>query len=333
MAVNLRAYHTLGFSVNAEQVVTIRSLNELKKAWQDGLFAGRYLILGAGSNLLFSQDFAGTVVKNEITGIRLLSENEQGYRVAVSGGENWDDWVARSLSEHWYGLENLSLIPGTVGAAPVQNIGAYGKEVADYIHQVEVFDLHLGESKFFSAQECCFGYRDSIFKKPENRNRYFIVDVEFELLKEDRPLVNYGELAQRAEQCDAVTAEMVREWVIDIRRSKLPDPAVLGNAGSFFKNCIVDREKFGQLQERYPDIPSFPVSEILVKIPTAWLIDQLGWKGVRRGPIGVHDKQPLVLVHEGGGDLNEFLNLIEEIKQDVWQNFRIELEVEPDIVD
>lgn len=332
MSVNLQAYHTLGFSVSADNLITIHSLNQLKRLWREGLFAERYLILGEGSNVLFTRDFSGTVLKNDIKGVEFISETQTHYRVAVAGGENWDQWVAHSLHEHWYGLENLSLIPGTVGAAPVQNIGAYGKEVGDYIHQVKVLDLNTGEEKAFSAQECRFGYRDSIFKRPENRNRYFIFEVEFELNKENSPLVAYGELAQRAETCPRVTAELVREWVIDIRRSKLPDPARLGNAGSFFKNCLVDQQFYVQLQKRFPNMPSFPAAEDRVKIPTAWLIDQLGWKGFRNGPIGVHDKQPLVLVHEGGGEVSAFLSLIDEIKQDVWQRYHLKLEVEPDMV-
>lgn len=283
--------------------------------------------IGGGSNLLFLSDYEGTLLHSRICDIQ---ETTDGLRAGAA--VVWDDFVAYSLAHGWYGLENLSLIPGEVGASAVQNIGAYGAEAKDFITEVECLDLQTGELRTFSNEECCYAYRKSLFKQPEHRNRWVVLHVTYRLSRTFVPRLDYGgiraELERRHISPDALTAEQLRQVVIGIRRSKLPDPAVQGNAGSFFMNPIVPRAQFEQLQSRYPAIPYYNMEDGNVKIPAGWMIEQCGWKGRALGHAAVHDRQALVLVNRGGATGQDILHLCEAVRSDVREQFGIDIHPE-----
>ena len=334
---SIRSHHTFGFDLSTSHLVIIENLRDLQTLFSDPSF--RYLftkpdgwmILGAGSNMLFTRDFQGTILLMHIPGIQLLKEDDQFVYVEAGAGEDWHEFVRQTLSNGWFGLENLSLIPGSVGAAPVQNIGAYGIEVERFIMAVRVYDVIDSVEKTISHFECFFGYRDSIFK--HQVRRYIITHVWFRLEKIPKPVIEYAPIRERFEQAGIFAPHPIEisDAVIAIRTSKLPDPALIGNAGSFFKNPLISSSAFEWLKSVYPMIPGYPVDEG-VKVPAGWLIEQSGWKGYREGSVGCFEKQALVLVHYGGGKPGALLHLAKRIRQSVLDRFAIRLETEVNII-
>ncbi|MDM5072502.1 UDP-N-acetylmuramate dehydrogenase [Aeromonas bestiarum] len=295
-----------------QQLVTKPELTDLPR-----------LVLGGGSNVLFCNDFAGLVVLNRLKGIQLQDEGEH-WLLHVAAGEEWHQLVCHALQQGWYGLENLALIPGTVGAAPVQNIGAYGVELASFCTYVEAFNWQSGQLERIDAADCHFGYRDSIFKH-EYQDSHFITAVGLRLPKAWTPVLGYGPLAALG---DAPTAQAIFDTVCATRRAKLPDPAVLGNAGSFFKNPVVTRALADTLKQQYPHIPCYPAGEGQAKLAAGWLIDQCGLKGFAIGRAAVHQEQALVLVNLGGASAMELIALAAHVRDSVEQKFGVVLEHE-----
>lgn len=324
---SLRPYNTFGFEVSARHFLAISSENELR-AFLEQHTADTlpHFVLGGGSNVLITQDIEGIILKMEIKGIEVVEETAQHVRVRVGAGENWHQFVMHCIAQDWGGVENLALIPGTVGAAPMQNIGAYGVEIQSVCVEVEAMEVATGAIRLFSAEECRFGYRESVFKRAL-KGQYILTRVHFRLQKAPHALhIGYGDVRS----FQPTNIREVAEAVIAIRRSKLPDPAEIGNSGSFFKNPVISPEKFADLQQHHPEIPHFPAPDG-VKIPAAWLIEQCGWKGKRFGNYGVHDRQALVLVHYGGASGAEILALAEQIIASVQQAFGISLEKEVNV--
>lgn len=325
-------HNTFGLKVTASQLFEYYSENQLKDFIAEGLVRAPYLHVGKGANLLFMHDrYEGTILHSHIKGIEITHEDEQEVCLRVGGGEVWDDFVDYCVRHEWYGAENLSLIPGEVGASAVQNIGAYGVEVKDLITQVEAIDIE-GQKRVFQQAECQYAYRDSIFKRPDMK-RYFITYVHFQLSKEPHFKLDYGTIRKELEQAEQVTLPLVRQTIIRIRQSKLPDPEVLGNAGSFFKNPVVSREKWQSLLAQYPSMPYYEVDEAHVKIPAGWMIEQTGWKGKALGKAAVHDKQALVLVNLGGATGAEIVALSEAVCRDVKAKFGIEISPEVNFIE
>lgn len=293
----------------------------------------QHFVLGGGSNLILTGDFDGLVLHARIPGRQLLVEDDDAWIVHAGAGENWHDFVCWTLEQGWPGLENLALIPGTVGAAPVQNIGAYGLEMAERFERLEAVDLATGEMVAFDRAACRFGYRDSTFKG-EAAGRYLIAAVTFRLPKRWRPLTGYLDVARELEARKIAdpTARDIARAVIAIRSRKLPDPAVIGNAGSFFKNPVVDAAAFARLAARYPELPHYTQSDGTVKLAAGWLIERRGWKGKNLGPVGVYEKQALVLVNCGGARGEDVLRLARAIQESVRAMFGVELEPEPVIL-
>jgi UDP-N-acetylmuramate dehydrogenase len=281
-----------------------------------------FYILGGGSNTVFLEDYQGTVVKPVFMGID-LEHTETDYLLKVGAGENWHQLVLWCMQHQIYGLENLALIPGTVGAAPIQNIGAYGIEIEQFIHHVDYYDLNQQNHSSLNLQGCEFAYRDSVFKK-RLADQVVITSVTFAIPKRWQAVIHYGELKELVEP----SAMDIFNKVVEVRKSKLPDPSKIGNAGSFFKNPVIDKTLFLQLQQTWPSIPSYPVSVDRVKVPAAWLIDQLGFKGKKIGGIGCHPKQALVLTNDGSGTGEQLLQLARAIKISVANEFSIVLENE-----
>jgi len=328
---DLKPFNSFRISATANEFVEINSVNQLQFFIQNHQ-AKYFLILGGGSNVLFTKDFAGIILKNQLFGIYVLEQNNQEVLVKVAGGENWHKFVVHCVSNGWGGIENLSLIPGTVGAAPLQNIGAYGVEIKETLVSLEAIDMSTGELKTFNNEQCQFGYRESIFKH-ELKGKYFISSVTFKLSKNKVPNISYGDIAKLLEEWDITVPSIadVSNAVIRIRKDKLPDPELIGNAGSFFKNPIIELQKYLDLQKIYPEIKSFPAPEGLVKVPAAWLIEQCGFKGKRFGHVGVHEKQALVLVNYGGGSGKEIIELSKKIIESVKVKFDIKLRTEVNI--
>lgn len=334
--ISLKPYNTFGLEVYAEKFVVISDLSSFVQLLKDypHLQDDGMLILGGGSNLLLSKDVKGWVIKNEIKGLSIEKETEEEVWVKAGAGENWHEFVMYTVDAGWGGLENLSLIPGTVGAAPMQNIGAYGVEIKNHFAFLEALDLHTLEVKTFDAKACAFGYRESFFKH-EGKGKYLISSVCFKLTK--RPSVNtsYGVINDvlATKGIERPSIKEVSEAVIAIRQSKLPDPKEIGNSGSFFKNPTVPANQAKLVMEQFPGIPHYPVEGSTdVKFPAGWLIEQAGWKGYRNGDAGVHAKQALVLVNYGQAKGAEIIALSEEIKQSVFQKFGIRLETEVNIL-
>lgn len=327
--VSLQPYNTFGIDVEAVAFASVHDLNELHAALG---YASRHGLavqtLGGGSNVLFTAAYPGLVLHIACQGIERL--NDKGL-VKVAGGENWHDFVTWCLERELYGLENLALIPGTAGAAPIQNIGAYGVELASFVEEVEVFDTHAGSVRYLDRTACEFGYRDSVFKQG-NSPSLLVLSVTLQLSREPRPNTDYRAL-QVALAGQVPTPRLVYDTVCAIRRSKLPDPAVIGNAGSFFKNPVVSRQKYLALQQEYPAIPCFETDDReLVKLPAAWMLDQLGWKGRSRGQAGVHGEHALVLVNLGAARGEEIMLLAQEMSSSVLGRFGIALETEVRII-
>jgi UDP-N-acetylmuramate dehydrogenase len=291
-------------------------------------------ILGGGSNILLTKDFDGLVIKNDIKNIQILSEDDDHIWIEAGSGENWHEFVMYCIQHGYGGLENLSLIPGTVGAAPIQNIGAYGVELRDTLFELKALDLHTGMTKTFNNAECQFGYRDSIFKN-SHRDKFAILSVTFKLDKKPTFHLNYGNIKETIEQMQLkeINLKTISDTVIQIRRSKLPDPKQVGNAGSFFKNPIVPTSQFLELQKRFPDAPHFPTENAdNTKVPAGWLIEQCGWKGKRIGDIGVYEKQALIIVNFGAGTGAEIKQLSQDIQLSVQNAFGIHLMTEVNFI-
>jgi len=324
----LLPYNTFGIDVKADYLIEYDSVNDLQKALKSAIVKShRILPVGSGSNLLFLGDFKGIVLHSAIQSIDLLTEDENSVLLEVGSGVVWDDLVSYCVERGWNGIENLSLIPGEVGASAVQNIGAYGVEVKDLIVEVKAVEIKTAKSVTFLQDACRYGYRTSIFKK-ELKGHSIITSVVFKLGKQPSFKLNYQHLEEEVIKRGEVNLQNIRHTIIDIRRSKLPDTKVLGNAGSFFMNPVIPTADFNILQEKYPQIPHYFVSELEEKIPAAWLIDQCGWKGKQIGNAGVHDKQALVLVNRGGATGKEIVYLAEQIQASVKQTFGIDLHAE-----
>lgn len=326
--VPLKNFTTFGIAVVAKNYLRVTEVAQLQQLRYLDL---PLLVLGGGSNLIFTKDFPGIVLHMAITGRKCIGDDEQNYYVTAAAGESWHDFVQWTLAQGWGGLENLSLIPGLVGAAPIQNIGAYGVELADCFHSLSWLDFATGEIRSFKLADCEFNYRDSVFKH-SLKDKGVILDVTFALPKKWVAKLDYGDLGKLLGANTSPTAKQISEVVCAIRQSKLPDPKVIGNAGSFFKNPIVSADKLAKLMTRYPGLVSYPQADGQYKLAAAWMIEKSGWKGRSHGRVGVHDKQALVLVNLGGATGADVLTLAQAISQDVQSQFGIELEVEPVII-
>ncbi|WP_026998532.1 UDP-N-acetylmuramate dehydrogenase [Eisenibacter elegans] len=331
---SLLPYNTFGIDVKARYFVSVHTLDDLRDALRH-FSQTPTLILGGGSNVLFTQDFEGLVLHICLKGIDLLETGENGrVWVSAAAGEPWHPFVQHCLAQGWAGLENLSLIPGTVGAAPLQNIGAYGMELKDAVYQVKALNRQSLEIEVFEVKDCAFAYRESVFKR-QLKDQYVITEVVFELTTGIPTLrLGYGDIQATLEAmgCQDPSPLEVSEAVCRIRRSKLPDPAEIGNAGSFFKNPIIQTTQFLKISQQYPQMPSYLLNPMEVKVPAGWLIEQAGWKGKRLGAIGVHPKQALVLVNYGGAAGREIAALSADIQADVMQKFGIQLQPEINII-
>ena len=330
---SLLPYHTFGMDVKAAMFVEYTSVAELKQILSDkALFQEPWLQIGGGSNLLFTGDYHGCILHSAIKGYEIVHEDETKIHVRVGAGEVWDEFVAYAVEHRWYGAENLSLIPGEVGASAVQNIGAYGVEAKDLIVKVETVEVATGKERVFANSECGYAYRESVFKH-SLKGQYIVTKVSYRLSKTPSFHLDYGNVRAELEKrgCE-LTLPNVRQTIIDIREAKLPDPKVQGNAGSFFMNPIVLRAQFESLLAVYPQMPHYEVDAERVKIPAAWMIDQCGWKGKRMGRAGVHDKQALVLVNVGGATGEEVIHLSEAIQKSVFDKFGISISPEVNFI-
>lgn len=308
---------------NKEELVDILSNKDLK--------AENKLILGGGSNMLFLNDYNGLIIHPHFKGIKVVSENDESVTVQAYASEDWDDFVEWTVEQGYGGLENLSKIPGVVGACPVQNIGAYGVEVGDLIEKVEVVELSTGKLHLLNNADCKFGYRNSVFKQSA-KGKYIIVSVFFKISKQPQFKTHYGAVAEELKKLGEVSLRNIRTAIINIRDSKLPDPKELPNAGSFFKNPVVDSIKKEYLENKFPDIVSYKVSDNEYKIAAGWMIDYLGWKGKGIGGAAVHEKQALVLVNKNNATGQDVVDLAIKIKEDVYKTFEVELEFEVNII-
>lgn len=329
----LREYNTMGIAASARYFASVQTTEDLKKLLKDSRFSGMpKLMLGGGSNILFIDDFDGLVIHVNIQDIQNIYEDDDQVRLKIGAGMNWHELVLHCVNSGWGGIENLSLIPGSVGAAPIQNIGAYGVELEQVFSSLEAVNIETGEVRSFSKVDCDFGYRESIFKK-ELKGQYIITSVILELMKNPVPNTSYRALHTELldKGIEKPTIKDISETVIEIRKSKLPDPEEIGNTGSFFKNPVISKEEFYRLLEEYPDTPSYPAGE-KIKVPAAWLIDQCGWKGKQFGDAGVHKKQALVLVNYGSASGKEIWKLAQNIKESVQHKFGIELSPEVNVV-
>ncbi len=321
---SLKKLNTFGLDVFAERFTEIHSVADLQLLLKVKL--GSLQILGGGSNLLLTENIKGVVIKNEIKGINKMAETKDEYIVAVGGGMVWHELVLWALENGLGGIENLSLIPGSVGAAPIQNIGAYGVELKEVFQQLEAVELTTGKIKVFTIEDCQFGYRDSIFKN-KLKGKYFITKVVFRLLKNPKVNISYGAIKEVLQQKNIANPGIqdVSNAVIEIRQSKLPDPKKIGNSGSFFKNPEIETDQFKKLKSRFPEIVYYELPNGKIKIPAGWLIEKAGWKGKRIGDAGSHERQALVLVNYGNATGIEIRNLANRIQVDVLEKFGIGL--------
>jgi len=337
--ISLQPYNTFGINVSAHHFSSFSTQDQLAELLT--MTPVNPFILGGGSNILLTRDIDGLVLKNEIPGIDLVHEDDEYLYVKVGAGENWHRFVLYCLERGWAGVENLSLIPGNVGAAPMQNIGAYGVEIKDVFHELEAYDIHERKVYIFTLNDCEFGYRESVFKR-RYRDRFVILNVTFRLRKQPVFHTNYGAIREQLDKMGVreLSIKAISQAVIDIRSSKLPDPKEIGNAGSFFKNPTVPNEKFNFLRAEFPAIVGYPVTGDVggagaggfTKLAAGWLIEQCGWKGFRRGDAGCHARQALVLVNFGKATGREIFDLSEEILVSVEKKFGVTLEREVNIL-
>ncbi len=334
---SLKNYNTFSIEANAKYFSAFSSVADLQSflSWNYKLETTNHklLILGGGSNILFTKDFNGLVLKNEIKGITVVDEDEKYFYVTAGAGENWHQFVLYCIKNNYAGVENLSLIPGNIGASPMQNIGAYGVELKDVFHSLQAF--HLPEKKIvhFTADDCEFGYRESVFKK-KYKDEFAILNVTFRLNKIPQYNISYGPIKEELDRLNVteLSINAISAAIINIRSSKLPDPKVVGNAGSFFKNPVVAEQEFYELKRIDINIVGYNLHNGKVKLAAAWLIEQCGWKGYRKGDAGCHPKQALVLVNYANASGSEIYNLSAEIKQSVQEKFNVELEREVNII-
>lgn len=331
--VDLSDFNTMGVSAKARYFARVLSVEDLREVLQF-VHAEKIpvYVLGGGSNVLFIDDYEGLVLLNEIKGQEIQHETEDQVRLKIGAGENWHDLVMHCVSNNWGGIENLSLIPGSVGAAPIQNIGAYGVELEEVFVSLEAIEITTGKRKVFTKEACQFGYRESVFKR-ELKGRFVITSIVLELQKHPKVNTSYRALSDALMEKGIAkpTIKEVSDTVIEIRQSKLPDPSKIGNTGSFFKNPVITGKAFEALQKKYPQIPHYPAGEE-VKVPAAWLIDECGWKGKRIGDAGVHTMQALVIVNYGNASGAEIWNLAQDIRKSVKEKFGVELAPEVNVV-
>jgi len=331
---DLRPLHTFHLDVKARYFVSVRSEKDLIEVFCSNLYKNtQRLILGGGSNVLFTSDFGGLVIQIALQGIEVVSEDAQSVRVRAGAGVVWHDFVLFCIENGFGGVENLSLIPGTVGAAPMQNIGAYGVEIKDVFSELNAFEIATQQVKTFSKADCHFGYRESVFKN-QLKGKYVITSVTFELSKAGKVNTSYGAITTVLQEWGIQQPGIadVSRAVIHIRQSKLPNPNEIGNAGSFFKNPSISPTLFDSLKNEYPEIPGYVQDDGTVKVPAGWLIERDGWKGRRIGDIGVHKNQALVLVNYGQGRGSEIWQLAMDIRQSVLNRFGIELSPEVNVI-
>lgn len=331
---SVKSLNTFGIEARVKKYADAGSLEDLRALLESDEFRSMpRLILGGGSNILFTKDFEGFAVRMLLKGIEILGKDDSCVYVKVQAGENWDDFVTFTLDNNFGGIENLSLIPGTAGASPIQNIGAYGVEIKDVLHEVEGINLATGNIELYDNQSCRFGYRNSIFKQ-ELKNKFIITSVTYRLSLDPKINISYEALKQELLGLTEgeITIRDVSEAVKKVRRSKLPDPKELGNAGSFFKNPEVEKEKFLELKEKYQDLTGFETPSGKVKIPAGWLIQKSGWRGKRLGQAGSYDKQALILVNYGGATGKEVVELSRAIQSSVEHEFGVGLETEVNII-
>ena len=329
--ISLKEYNTFGISVNAKRFITVDSVYQLQQLLK--VEKNLFLISG-GSNMLLTKDIEELVVHLDIKGISIDREDPNTVYITVNAGEDWHEFVLWCVSNNYGGIENLSLIPGNVGTCPIQNIGAYGVEVKDTITKVEAIEIETGKLIQFSNEACNFGYRNSIFKNKE-KGKYIITSVSFQLTKSNHNLnSSYGAIEAELTSRDITkpTLKDISDAVITIRKSKLPDPKEIGNSGSFFKNPVISKTQFLELQKEYPKIPSYRISNTEVKVPAGWLIEQAGYKGKRFGDFGVHEKQALVLVNYGNASGKEIHELAQKIQATIFTEFGIPLEIEVNVM-
>ena len=331
--ISLKDYNTFGIDAKAQSFVEITSLLQLQKALELTAYP-TYFILGGGSNLLLTKDIDALVLYIALKGISIVEENDNEVVIKAMAGENWHELVLWTLENGYGGLENLSLIPGNVGTAPIQNIGAYGVELKDLFVSCEAMHLNSRELVEFEHGDCEFGYRDSVFKNAK-KGQYVITSVKLRLTKKDHNLSTaYGAIEQELQRQQIIypTIRDISKAVISIRQQKLPDPKQIGNSGSFFKNPVIGQKAFEKLQKKFPDIPHYRIDTDNVKVPAGWLIEQCGFKGKRIGDAAVHEKQALVLVNHGAATGTEILELAQDIQKVVKKNFKIELTPEVNII-
>ncbi|WP_440067124.1 UDP-N-acetylmuramate dehydrogenase [Tenacibaculum discolor] len=329
--ISLKEYNTFGIDVNAKRFVSITSVYQLQQLIKE---EKDIFLISGGSNMLLTKDIETLVVHINFKGISIDQQNHNDVYITVNAGENWHEFVLWCVSLNYGGLENLSLIPGNVGTCPIQNIGAYGVEVKDTITKVEAIEIKTGKLVSFSAEECQFGYRNSIFKN-KAKGKYILTSVSFKLTKNNHKLnTSYGAIESELSSKGITnpTIKDISDAVITIRQSKLPDPKEIGNSGSFFKNPVISKELFEKLQKNYPSIPSYVISDTEIKVPAGWLIEQSGFKGKRFGNYGVHEKQALVLVNYGDASGKEIYELAQKIQRTIKDTFDINLEIEVNII-
>ena len=330
--INIASHTTFGVPAWVKSLHTFDSLASLQAILASGIQKERLLIVGGGSNMLCTQPFDGVVLKNELKGIEIVSEDSNETILKVAGGEVWHDFVLYTVNKGLGGIENLSLIPGSVGASPIQNIGAYGVEIKDVFHSLEAVEIATGQLKTFTLDECNFGYRESIFKHTL-KDQYIIISVSYRLRTSPEINTSYGAINDElaAMEITHPTVKDVSDAVIRIRESKLPNPKEVGNAGSFFKNPVVSKSIYTVILQSYPNAPSYPIDAEHVKVPAGWLIETAGWKGFTEDNYGVHKKQALVLVNYGGAEGQSIYTLSDRIIRDIKEKFKITLEREVNI--
>ncbi|MDB5284414.1 MAG: UDP-N-acetylenolpyruvoylglucosamine reductase [Bacteroidota bacterium] len=337
--ISLKQFNTFGIDVSAKYFCEINSVDEYRELLDSKtISAEKKLILGGGSNILFTKNFDGLVIRNNIRGIEIVSETETHVIIKAAAGESWHNLVLWCVANNYGGIENLSLIPGLAGAAPMQNIGAYGVEIKDVFHQLEAIDAHTGELTMFDLNDCHFGYRESVFKH-KYKDQFLISSLSLRLTKVSSKTIyhyktEYGDVKATLSEMRAydLSLKAVSDAIIKIRSSKLPDPKVIGNAGSFFKNPVISKQQFETLVMKYPVMPSYLQKDGTVKVPAGWLIEQCGWKGKVVGNTGAHATQALVLVNYGNATGKEIWNLAMEIQQSVKEKFGIDITPEVNVV-
>ena len=331
---SLKSLNTFAIDARAHYYAEFHSLDELRELMEiKNQHSFPLMVLGGGSNILFTKDYDGLVLKNELKGIQIVKEDDRHIYIKAMAGENWHQFVMYCVNQNFAGIENLSLIPGNVGASPMQNIGAYGVEIKDVFHELEAFDKEDKVVRMFTENDCEFGYRESVFKN-RLKDRFIILSVTYRLNWEPEFNTSYGAIQQELENMGVkeLSCKAISQAVINIRSSKLPDPNKIGNAGSFFKNPTIHISQYQSLIKEWPSMPSYPVNDELIKVPAGWLIEQCGWKGYRDGDAGCYPKQALVLVNYGNATGNQILHLSEQIIDSVHSKFKITLEREVNVV-